>query len=307
MRQKLITILLVFCGFSASLIYGYWEWTPQTGKWINPKYAVKDTDKQQFEYAESFKTAGNNEAALREYLKLVKHYPLSQYAPAALFESAKIYSKTGDKEKAFEKLDEIIKRYPEYPEIGQVLKMQREISMELLQKKQLKLIDKLKDPSKKYEAIERTIESDPFNVETCPVALQLALKYAKSGEMEKAIKLYEQVAKDFPSSQWEEKARYEMLMYEIRSIPEGSTDISRFSNVEKNIDNFISDFPSSPYSESLKKKKAELRNEIARRLFDIARIYQKNGYKKSAEIYYRKIQTLYPETEYAKKSLSDSN
>ncbi len=80
-----------------------------------------------------------------------------------------------------------------------------------------------------------------------------------------------------------------------------------FLQLKKNIDAFISDFPDSPYSEFLKKKKAELRNEIAGRLFDIARIYQKNGREKSAEIYYRKIKTLYPETEYAKKSISDNS
>ncbi|MCX7706108.1 MAG: outer membrane protein assembly factor BamD [bacterium] len=307
MKQKSIRVVTVFLIVSKTLLYGYWEWTPQTGKWINPKYAVKDTDKEQWEYADSFRISQNYEIALREYSKLVKHYPLSPYAPKALFESAKIYLRTGDKDEAFKKLDEIIRRYPEYPEIEQVLKMQREISMELLQKKQLKLIDKLKDPSKKYEAIERTIESDPFNPDTPTVIFQLASKYAKSGEMEKAIKLYEQVIKDFPSTKWEEKARYEMLMYEIKNIPEGSTDVSKFSSIEKNIEIFISDFPTSPYAESLKKKKTELRNEIAKRLFNIAQIYQKNGHKKSAEIYYRKITNLYPETEYAKKCPSDNN
>ncbi|MCM8788647.1 MAG: outer membrane protein assembly factor BamD, partial [Candidatus Omnitrophica bacterium] len=180
-------------------------------------------------------------------------------------------------------------------------------SMELLKKKQLRFVDRLKDPTKKYEAISRAIESDPFNQETPRVALQLAEKYAKSKDIEKAMKIYQQIIRDFPNSQWEEKARYEMLMNEIKSIPEASADDSKFSAVEKSIDSFISDFPSSPYKPSLEKKKAELRNEIARRLFNIAEIYQKNGYKKSAEIYFTKVKTLYPETDYAKKCPPDSH
>ena len=120
--------------------------------------------------------------------------------------------------------------------------------------------------------------------------------------MEKAIKLYQQVINDFPSTQWAEKARYEMLVNEIQNIPEGTTDVSKFSAVEKSIDQFISDFPDSIYKEQLLKKKQQLRNEIARRLFQVAEIYRKNGYVKSAEIYYNKVKTLYPETEYAKKS-----
>ncbi|HOK80385.1 MAG TPA: outer membrane protein assembly factor BamD, partial [bacterium] len=194
------------------------------------------------------------------------------------------------------------KRYPDFPEIEDVLKMQREISIKILQKKQLRLVEKFKDPSKKYEAINRAIESDPFNPQTPPVALQLASKYAKSGEMEKAINLYQQVIRDFPATQWAEKARYEMLIHQIKSIPEGTTDVSLFSSVEKQIDLFISDFPSSSYKQKLLDTKTQLRSEIASRLFKVAEIYSKNGKKKSAEIYYNKIKTLYPETEYAKKS-----
>jgi len=299
--KKIIVVLFVLL-VSSGYCFAYWEWTPKTGKWINPKYAVKETDKQQWEYAESFRLAGNNEIALREYNKLVKHFPLSPYAPKALFESAKIYVKTGNKDTAFNKLDEIIKRYPDFPEIEDVLKMQRELSLEILSKKQLKFVERFKDPEKKYESISRAIESDPFNPETPPLALQLASKYAKSGDMEKAIKLYQQVINDFPSTQWAEKARYEMLVNEIQNIPDGTTDVSKFSAVEKSIDQFISDFPDSIYKEQLLKKKQQLRNEIARRLFQVAEIYRKNGYVKSAEIYYNKVKTLYPETEYAKKS-----
>ncbi len=298
--MKKLLILSVFLGLFVYNLYGYWEWTPKTGKWINPKYAVKETDRQQWEHAESFRLAGNNEIALREYYKLVKHYPLSEYAPKALFESAKIYANT-DKEKALETLDELIKRYPDYPGIEEVLKLQREISMEIMNKKRLKFIDRLKDPAKKYEAIFRTIETDPFNPESAAVALKLAEKYAKNGDMEKAMQIYRQIIKNFPSTEWEQFARYEMLMYEIKSIPQGSSDVSLFASAERNIDLFIADFPSSPYNESLKKKKEQLRNDIAGRLFQIASIYEKNGYKKSAEIYYKKVKTLYPETEYAKK------
>ncbi|MGC8804980.1 MAG: tetratricopeptide repeat protein, partial [Candidatus Ratteibacteria bacterium] len=130
----LLTVISVFC----ANLFAYWEWTPKTGKWINPKYAVKDTDVEQWQYAESFRISGNNESAIREYNKLVKHFPLSPYAPKSLFEMAKIYSKSGDKDAAFNKLDEIVKRYPDFAEIENVLKMQREISVEILQKKQLR-------------------------------------------------------------------------------------------------------------------------------------------------------------------------
>lgn len=298
---KTSVLIICFLSLWTVQISAYWEWTPETGKWINPKYAVKNTDKEQWEYAESFRKVGNNEAAIREYNKLVKHYPLSNYAPEALFELAKIYIASGDKEKAFNKLQEIVKKYPDYPNIADVLKMQREISVEMLEKKQIKFIERFKDTGKQLDSISSVIEAAPYEQETPPLILSLAARYAKDGNMEKAIELYGQVERDFPSTKWAEQARYQMLIYEINSIPEGSTDTARFSSVEIKIDQFISDFPSSPYNQQLLEKKKQLRNEIARRLFNVAEIYKKNGHKKSAEIYYEKIRTEYPDTEYAKK------
>ncbi|HPP66600.1 MAG TPA: outer membrane protein assembly factor BamD [bacterium] len=300
MKIKKISLFLM----GNSCVFGYWEWTPETGKWINPKYAVKDTDTQQWEYAESFRHAGNNEAAIREYKKLVKHFPFSEYAPQSLFALAKIYISLGDKEEAFKQLDEIVKKYPDFPDIADVLKMQREISMEMLEKKQLKFIERFKDTNKQLDAIAGVIEIDPYDVETPPLALTLASRYARSGNMEKAIEMYQQVARDFPATKWAEQARYQMLIYEIKNIPAGTTDTSAFSSIETKIDQFIADFPSSPYKEQLLATKKQLRNEIAGRLWKIAEIYKKNGYKKSAEIYYNKIKTEYSDTDYAKKMLS---
>ncbi len=301
---KFLVFVMCFWMWNPCL-FGYWEWTPKTGRWINPKYAVKDTDTEQWEYAESFRKAGNNEASIREYNKLVKHFPFSKYAPESLLALARIHLSVGNKEEAFNKLQEIVKRYPDYPGITDVLKMQREISMEMLGRKQLKFIERFKDTGKQLVAISKVIEVDPYGSETPPLALKLASRYARDGNMEKAIELYEQVARDFPSTKWAQEARYHMLVHEINSIPDGSTDTARFSSVEIKIDQFVSDFPSSPYNEQLLARKKQLRNDIAGRLFKVAEIYRKNGYKKSAEIYYKKIKTDYPDTDHAKMLPSD--
>ena len=53
----------------------YWVWTPKTGKWINPKYAVKDTPKQQMEWAMGFYEAGEYKRAISEFQKLILFRP----------------------------------------------------------------------------------------------------------------------------------------------------------------------------------------------------------------------------------------
>ncbi len=70
---KILFLVITFVIISCKA-YGFWEWTPETRKWINPKRYVQDTAKKQFEWAEKLKSAGSKEQAIREYLKLLKHY-----------------------------------------------------------------------------------------------------------------------------------------------------------------------------------------------------------------------------------------
>ena len=60
--------------------FGYWVWTPKTGKWVNPKYAVKDTPKEQMEWAMWFYESGEYKRAISELEKLIENYPNSIFS-----------------------------------------------------------------------------------------------------------------------------------------------------------------------------------------------------------------------------------
>ena len=63
----------------------FWVWTPETNKWINPKYAVKDTPQEQLEVGLSFYESKEYKEAIREFKKLIKHYPRALQAPEAQY------------------------------------------------------------------------------------------------------------------------------------------------------------------------------------------------------------------------------
>ena len=65
--------------------FGYWIWTPESGKWENPKYAAKDTPEDQMAYAKKIYDGKNSKDALKEFKKLLKYYPLSKEAPTAQY------------------------------------------------------------------------------------------------------------------------------------------------------------------------------------------------------------------------------
>jgi len=62
--------------------------TPQTGTWINPKWAVKDTPAEQFEWAMRFYKSKDYKKAVDEFLKLVKYYPQASSRRGAVLRGA---------------------------------------------------------------------------------------------------------------------------------------------------------------------------------------------------------------------------
>ncbi|MBM3254518.1 MAG: hypothetical protein FJZ16_09715, partial [Candidatus Omnitrophica bacterium] len=83
MRNSILSILIIIIFSFPNRGLAYWIWTPESGKWVNPKYAVKDSPEEQFEYAMAYYIAKDYKKSLSEFEKLVRYYPLSRFAPEA--------------------------------------------------------------------------------------------------------------------------------------------------------------------------------------------------------------------------------
>jgi outer membrane protein assembly factor BamD (BamD/ComL family) len=73
MKKLILFLIAFFC--LACTGYPYWIWTPKTGKWVNPKDAVRETPASQLEASKSLFDAGKYEDAKREFRKILKAYP----------------------------------------------------------------------------------------------------------------------------------------------------------------------------------------------------------------------------------------
>src|SRR3989338_2412608 len=87
-RLSIVAIFILY--IMAGPVFGYWIWTPESGKWENPKYAAKDTPEDQIAYAKKSYEEKNLKDALREFKKLLKYYPLSKEAPTAQYYAGRI-------------------------------------------------------------------------------------------------------------------------------------------------------------------------------------------------------------------------
>src|SRR3989339_821833 len=114
MRLQFSVIFLVavlLAGYAPSA-QAFWIWTPETGKWINPKYDVKPSPKEQLEYAQEFFNAGQYAEALREFKKLLNHYDKAREAAEAQFQIGRVWEEMKKYFQAVDAYQKVVERYP---------------------------------------------------------------------------------------------------------------------------------------------------------------------------------------------------
>jgi len=117
----------------ASHSIAFWVWTPETNKWINPKYSVKDTPQEQLEVGLGFYKSKEYKEAIREFKKLIKHYPRALQAPEAQYHIGLCLEEQGEFFKAYKVYQVVIDKYP-FSELAiEIVKKQYDIGMQLLE------------------------------------------------------------------------------------------------------------------------------------------------------------------------------
>jgi len=293
LRKGAIFFLLL----TASGIFAYWEWTPKTGKWINPKYAVKDTAKEQFELAEKYKEEGALEKAIREYEKLLKHYPDSEYAAQSCFCLAEVYQSTGDIRESFGYYQKIVDNYPQSPLVLEAVKRQSVMAEEQLKKNSIKFIGRQEE---KGDMLAKVVESHPYGEETPEKAMQLGSFYLEIKEFDKARDVFNGMVMRYTNPSVIEEAQFYLIKTEFLSTPEVSTDIKQYQEVKNRIDAFLLLYPDSSYGNEITSIRNQLSEREAKQYYEIASFYERTGKKDSAKHYYRILVDNYPETDYGK-------
>ncbi len=303
----LLTTALLCSLFSAFCFLtkadAYWEWTPQTRRWINPKYAVKSTPKEQFKYAEGFEKEDIGKA-IREHRKLIKHYPCSSFAIDSQFHLGVLYQKSGDFKKAFYSYQEVIEKYPSAEMVKECLEEEYQIAYSVLTGKVCKKILGVKvgisgDISDFFEKI---IKNSPYGKYAPLSQYNLGLYYLKVEKWEKAIEEFQQVIDLYPESSVIENAVFGKALANYYLLAKRSRDQKLIESAIEKFSEFTKTYPESPYLKEAKEKILELREILAERIYEIGLFYEKRKEIKGAILYYEKAAKEYPETEKGKLS-----
>jgi outer membrane protein assembly factor BamD len=303
-RRTLVLIAIFFCA-SLRVAYPYWIWTPKTGKWINPKTAVKPTPKEQFDLSKGLLDIKKYQEAKREFSKLLKHYPKSFEASEAQYYLGVIEEAEGKIYEAFLAYQKVIDKYPFSERIQQIIEKEYKIGeafMSGAKRKALGVTLPVENPS--IEIFSKVVENSTYGQLAPQAQYKLGLVLKGLMRYYEAEEEFNKVITNYPDSSWVEPAKFQIASCR-RALSRGSDyDQGATQEAKEKFEEFVREHPDAVLSPEAEKNINQLTEKEAESNYNIAIFYEKQRQSESAKIYYNDILKNCPDSIWAAKALA---
>lgn len=307
MKQKtifLIATLLILTSWPGPGL-AYWIWTPETGRFINPKFAVKETPQKQFDWAINFFEAEDYKKAIGEFEKLIKHYPLSKLASESQFYVALGYENMGEYSRAFESYQLVIEKYPYTERVDEIIEREYRIANLFYSGQKDKILGMAILPAKgkAIEIFSRVVENAPYGKYADIAQYKLGQCYMDVKDYINAALAFKEIIENYPKSPLADDAKYKIAMCAAASTSGPEYNEEDTDKAIKEFRDFVKRYPDSNMEKEARQFISKLENQKAQNSFDIAQFYERQGNINSAIIYYEEILDKFPESEWASRAL----
>jgi outer membrane assembly lipoprotein YfiO len=304
MFRRNIVISAIFLGLFPSLTQADWIWTPETGKFINPKWEVKPTPEDQLEYAQSFRDQGNCKKAIVEYKRLIKAYPRAKEAPEAELFTGQCLEEMVKPYEAYQAYQLVIDKYPFSERAAQIVEIEYNIADHLLENKgRSKWAQVVMGSDDRVIEIFRTVIKDaPYGKFAAISQYKIGLYLKEKGEYQEARDEFEKTMNDYPSSEWAQASKFQIAMADTSRASDAQHEQKVASIAMNEFNDFVKTHPDSQLTPEAREQMAQLKDKEAENNFVIAKFYQKQKNLKAARIYYKEVVRNYADTSWAPKA-----
>ena len=303
-RRGTIALILFVYYILVAPAFAFWVWTPESGKWENPKYATKDTPEEQLQYAMDFYEVKNYKMALKEFKKLIKHYSLAKEAPSAQYYIGRIMEELDKPYEAFKAYQKVIDLYPYTDFVDEVIEREFKIGNMFLSGKKVRILGPLKMPAKDkaIEIFKAVAETSPYGKYADHAVFKTGQAYKDIADYDSAIMSFKEVIDKYPDSELVDTARYQLA--ECSKLLSLRPDYDQTPTIvaREEFEDFIEKYPESEMSEDAREIVDKLKNREAENTYKVAQFYESRRMNESAMIYYEDIIRNYPDTQWAKKA-----
>jgi outer membrane protein assembly factor BamD len=287
----------------APLIYApgegwYYEPVGTTGKWTRTRA------KDQLEVAEQAFTNGDYSTTLHAAHRVVKVWPLSDYAPRAEFLIGRCLEMQGRDEAAFNAYQHIVKKYPRSDNYENVLWRQYEIANRFLGGEffrifwgYLPLYPSMDETAKMYGKI---VDSGPYSDVAPHAQLRIGAAREKQKDYEQAVKAYETAADRYHNQpDIAADAMYRTALSYQKQATTSEYDQGTAAKAIAAYTDFMTFYPDDKRVAVAQKAVVSLKAEQVRGNFNIAQYYEKNKQWTGAVVYYNEVLQMDPNSPYA--------
>jgi outer membrane protein assembly factor BamD len=275
----------------------YYEAHGEVAKWQRTRA------KDQLDVAQQAFDKHDYGLALRAAHRVIRVWPLSDYAPGAEYLMGRCFEATGRDEQAFNAYQVIVEKYPKSAEYEDVLWRQYQIANRFLGGQWFKLWGYIPlYPSMDQTAgmFDKIVQNGPYSDVAPHAQLSIGAAREKQKDYPEAVKAYEIAADRYHSQPAiaSDALFLEGVSYEKQSQT-AEYDQGTAAKAIAAFTDFITLYPDDKRVPEAQKAIVELKAEQVRGNYEIAQFYEKNKKWNGALVYYNEVLQLDPNSTYA--------
>ncbi len=297
------TVLLLSC-LAAPRAEAELVWSPLEGWQLvdpTPSEARKPRPAEALELmneARERQEDGRRITALRRYRRVHRLYPDSVYAPEALYQSALIRRERSQWNQAFQALNTIVRRYPDYHRFGQVVGMQFEIAVGVAEGARFRLfwvLPGFRNMDRAVSMLDTVVANAPHS-DYAPVALAYMAQVDKNrNRPEDAIDAYERLINDYSDHLFAPDAYLGLARAHAGMVTGPQYDQGATRQAIGYFEDFLILYPQSPFADDAEEDLEEMRDMLARSKLIIGEFYHfRRANYVAARVFYNEAITSSP-------------
>jgi TolA-binding protein len=207
-----VSVLLTILVSGIPSAWAFWIWSPDLGKWINPKGNSKDSPEDQYNWAMQLYNEKNWDRAIEEFDKVPAVFPTSRLAAESVYFSGLAWEEKSDFAKAADAYQKLINHYPYSDRIKDAVKKEFDIANKFAEGSKVKVlgVPALSGQEKALELYNHIVKNAPFGTYGDQAQFKIGELYKTQSEYQDAQKAFQAVVDEYPNSTLVSKARYQI-------------------------------------------------------------------------------------------------
>jgi len=240
--------------------------------------------------------------ALKASRRVVRVWPLSDYAPQAQYLAGRCLEAKGKDEAAFDEYQKVLEKHPKLSNYGEIVQRQYDIANRFFAGKWFRLWGYIPYPSRDRTAdmYAKIVKTGPYSDVAPQAQLKIGAVREKQRNYPSAVKAYETAADRYHDRpQIASDATFRAGLAWNKQAQTAEYDQTTAGQAIATFTDFMALFPTDPRVPEAQKRIGSLKTEQAHGNFQVAKFYEKYHKWRGAMVYYNEVLVQDPNSPFA--------